>query len=71
MMALYWLCYRHGNQISVVIEPAASLIHAGAPRPGEGTGGHGSAARPVAVWLRIYEALPVDRGWHVFAYHHT
>jgi hypothetical protein len=27
-MALYWLCYRHNNQISVVIEPGASLIHA-------------------------------------------
>jgi hypothetical protein len=25
---LYWLCYRHNNQISVVIEPGASLIHA-------------------------------------------
>jgi hypothetical protein len=27
-MPLYWLCYRHSNQISVVIEPGASLIHA-------------------------------------------
>jgi len=27
-MPLYWLCYRHNNQISVVIEPAASFIHA-------------------------------------------
>jgi hypothetical protein len=27
-MSLYWLCYRHSNQISVVIEPAASLVHA-------------------------------------------
>jgi hypothetical protein len=27
-MALYWLCYQHNNQISVVIEPAPSLIHA-------------------------------------------
>ena len=26
-MPLYWLVYRHNNQISVVIEPAASLIH--------------------------------------------
>ena len=26
-MPLYWLCYRHNNQISVVIEPGASLIH--------------------------------------------
>jgi hypothetical protein len=25
---LYRLCYRHNNQISVVIEPGASLIHA-------------------------------------------
>jgi hypothetical protein len=24
----YWLCYRHNNQIFVVIEPGASLIHA-------------------------------------------
>jgi len=27
-MPLYWLCYRLNNQISVVIEPSASLIHA-------------------------------------------
>jgi hypothetical protein len=27
-MQLYWLCYRHNNQISVVIEPAPSLVHA-------------------------------------------
>jgi len=27
-MPLYWLCDRHNNQISVVIEPGASLIHA-------------------------------------------
>jgi hypothetical protein len=27
-MPLYWLCYRHNNQISVVIEPGASPIHA-------------------------------------------
>jgi hypothetical protein len=27
-MPLYWLCYRHNNQISVVIEPGASAIHA-------------------------------------------
>jgi hypothetical protein len=25
---LYWLCYRHNNQICVVIEPGDSLIHA-------------------------------------------
>jgi len=24
----FWLCYRHNNQISVVIEPGASLVHA-------------------------------------------
>ena len=28
MLPLYWLCYRHNNQISVVIEPGASPIHA-------------------------------------------
>jgi hypothetical protein len=27
-MPLYWLVYRHNNSISVVIEPAHSLIHA-------------------------------------------
>ena len=27
-MPLYWLCYRHNNQISVVIVPGASVIHA-------------------------------------------
>jgi hypothetical protein len=26
-MNFYWLCYRHNNQIVVVIEPAASLVH--------------------------------------------
>jgi len=26
--SLYWLCYRHNNQVSVVIEPGASLVHA-------------------------------------------
>jgi len=28
MMSLYWLCHHHNNQISVVIEPGPSLIHA-------------------------------------------
>jgi hypothetical protein len=27
-MSLYWLCYQHNNQISVVIEPGASPVHA-------------------------------------------
>jgi hypothetical protein len=27
-MPLYWLCYQHNNQISVIIEPGASPIHA-------------------------------------------
>jgi hypothetical protein len=27
-MPLYWLCYRHNNQICIVIEPGASPIHA-------------------------------------------
>jgi hypothetical protein len=27
-MPLYWLCYQHNNQVSIVIEPAPSLIHA-------------------------------------------
>jgi hypothetical protein len=27
-MARYWLFYQHNNQISVVIEPGSSLIHA-------------------------------------------
>jgi len=27
-MPLYWLCYRRNNSISVIIEPAHSLIHA-------------------------------------------
>jgi hypothetical protein len=27
-MPLYWLVYRHNNQVCVVIEPAPSLIHA-------------------------------------------
>jgi hypothetical protein len=27
-MSFYWLCYRHNNSIFVVIEPAASLVHA-------------------------------------------
>ena len=28
LSCLYWLCYRHNNSISVVVEPGASLIHA-------------------------------------------
>jgi hypothetical protein len=49
-MPLYWLCYRHNNQISVVIEPAASLIHArmraslGELGEGEFTEGHDRGA---------------------------
>jgi len=27
-MPLYWLCYQHNNHISVVIEPASSLVDA-------------------------------------------
>jgi hypothetical protein len=27
-MPLYWLVYRHNNQISVVMEPGASIVHA-------------------------------------------
>jgi hypothetical protein len=27
-MPLYWLCYRHDDQIAVVIEQAPSLVHA-------------------------------------------
>jgi hypothetical protein len=27
-MRLYWLCYHNNNQIFIVIEPGASLIHA-------------------------------------------
>jgi hypothetical protein len=27
-MRLYWLVYSHNNQVSIVIEPASSLIHA-------------------------------------------
>ena len=27
-MPLHWVCYRYDNQISVVIEPGASIIHA-------------------------------------------
>jgi hypothetical protein len=46
LMPLYWLCYRHSNQICVVIEPGASLIHArmraaiGRLDEGEFTEGH-------------------------------
>jgi hypothetical protein len=27
-MPIYWLCYRHDNQVKVVIELGASIIHA-------------------------------------------
>ena len=27
-MPLYWLCYRHNNEISIVLEPGTSPIHA-------------------------------------------
>ena len=52
-MPLYWLCYRHNNQISVVIEPGASPIHARmrtALAEGEGD---------------FTEGHELDRKWHV------
>ena len=48
-MPLYWLVYRHNNQISVVIEPGASLIYARMRASldeldqGEFTEGHGKS----------------------------
>jgi len=28
VMPLFWLCYRHNNQVKVVIELGASILHA-------------------------------------------
>ena len=56
-MSLYWLCYRHNNQISVVIEPGASLVHArlraslAGSRGGSGRKGYRPRGRVRAVDL--------------------
>jgi hypothetical protein len=53
-MPLYWLCYRHDNQISVVIEPAPSFIHA---RMRASLSGLGEGA--------FTEGHELDRKWRV------
>jgi hypothetical protein len=48
-MPFYWLCYRHNNQISVVIEPAPSL---------------GMRAAPLLAWMKVF-APKSDPKWRV------
>jgi hypothetical protein len=57
-MPLYWLCYQHNDQISVVIEPGAALVHARLRASldeldqGEFTEGHELIARPPSKYRR-------------------
>jgi len=57
-LALYWLVYRHNNQISVVIEPGAPLIHASILPPAKRielvTNGIGGAAWKKQVSSRLH-----------------
>src|SRR6516165_10040117 len=57
-LALYWLVYHHNNQISVVIEPGAPLIHASILPPAKQielvTNGIGGAAWKKQVSSRLH-----------------
>src|SRR5262245_37548640 len=57
-MPIYWLVYRHNNQISVVIEPGAPLIHASILPPAKRielvTNGIGGAAWKKQVSSRLH-----------------
>ena len=67
-MLLYWLCYRHNNQISVAIEPGASLIHArlrASPDEsdqGEFTEGHELDRKSV---VQVDDLMSVDTEGHL------
>jgi hypothetical protein len=58
-MPLYWLCYRHNNQVQVVIELGASLMHARmqAALAGLDQGTFNISLRKLAQLLRDLEGL--------------
>src|SRR6516162_2217638 len=70
---LYWLVYRHNNQISVVIEPGASLVHAKMRAAldeldeGECTEGHELDRKSVARQLlgQVDDLISVDTEDHL------
>ena len=70
---LYWLVYRHSNQISVVIEPGASLVHAKMRAAldeldeGECTEGHELDRKSVArqVLGQVDDLMSVDTEDHL------
>jgi hypothetical protein len=53
-MPLYWLCYRHNNQVCIVIVAAPSLIHA-----------HLRAALDGLDQGEFTEGHKLDRKWRV------
>src|SRR5262245_16731777 len=65
-MPFYWLCYRNNNQISVVIEPGASIIHARMRAAlaeldeGEFTEGHGKSVARVPTLGQADDLMSVD-----------
>jgi len=72
-MPLYWLVYRHNKEISVVIEPGASLIHAKMRAAldeldeGECTEGHELDRKSVARQLlgQVDDLISVDTEDHL------
>ena len=70
-MPLYWLVYRHNNQISVVIEPGASLVHAKMRAAldeldeGECTEGHELDRKSVARQVLGDDLISVDTEDHL------
>ena len=70
-MPLYWLVYRHNNQISVVIEPGASIIHARMRSAldgldeGEFTEGHGKSVVRVPTLGQADDLMSVDSEDHL------
>ena len=68
---LYWLVYRHSNQISVVIESGASLIHARMRASldeldeGEFTEGHGKSVARVPTLGQVDDLMLVDTEDHL------
>ena len=70
-LSLYWLVYRHNNQISVVIESGASLIHARMRASldeldeGEFTEGHGKSVARVPTLGQVDDLMLVDTEDHL------
>jgi hypothetical protein len=70
-MPLYWLSNRLNNQISVVIEPAHSLIYARLRASldglgeGEFTEGHGKSVARVPMLGQVDDLMSVDNEGHL------